>query len=80
MFRYLYTVQLALRPALEQLFERQHQSRPDVGEKTMETGLEELMLRDMASKCVLSAVQLNNFLSHQIQCQGFACWWYNISC
>ena len=79
-FRFLHTMQVTLRPALELLFEKQHQVRPSSGENSMEARLQELMLSDIASQCVLFAVQLNNFLSTQIQTQGFACWWYNISC
>ena len=78
--RFLHTIQLTLRPALELLFERQHVVRPNSGEKSMEARVQDLMLCDIASQSVLFAVQLNDFLSAQIQSQGFACWWYNISC
>ena len=78
--RFLHTIQLTLRPALELLFERQHVVRPNSGDISMEARLQELMLSDIASQCVLFAVQLNDFLSSQIQSQGFACWWYNTSC
>lgn len=62
------------------LFERQHVLRASSNETSIEAGLQELILSDMASNCIRFAVQLNNFLAAQIESQGFACWWYNISC
>lgn len=75
----MHTVQLILRPALELLFEKQQLAQSSNREPMLEARLQDLILNDVASQCVLSAVQFNDFLGAQIQSQSFVCWWYNIS-
>ncbi len=79
--RFLCVRQLILRPALELLFERQQNEKPTpITEPVAMAKLKDSMIFNIAAQCVLSAVDLVEFLASQIQTQTFVCWWYNIHC
>ena len=73
--------QLILRPALDLLFERQQNEKPVAILKPAVKGkLKDFTISNIAAQCVLSAIDLVEFLASQIQTQTFVCWWYNIHC
>ena len=71
----MHTTQLILRPSLEMFFEMQHKARKEAG-----SALDEAVLGQLAVHCVLSAIQLNSFVTNEIVHRRFPSWWYNIAC
>ncbi|KAJ9149934.1 hypothetical protein NKR23_g4087 [Pleurostoma richardsiae] len=77
--RFLHVRLLILRPALEMLFEKQRNNRISPRESSGEVRLEDLVLRNIAAQCVLSAQELIRFLDGEIRSQDCLAWWYNVS-
>ncbi|KAJ9632943.1 hypothetical protein H2204_007511 [Knufia peltigerae] len=76
--RFLCVRQLILRPALDLLFEKQQNEKSlVVTEHTVRGKLKDTILSNIAVQCILTAIELVEFLASRIQTQTFVCWWYN---
>lgn len=77
--RFLHVRMLILRPALDQLFERQQEAKAGTGGRQRESRLEDVVLCNVAMQCVQCAQDLVVFLDGEIRSQNFLAWWYNVS-
>ncbi|CAH0051365.1 unnamed protein product [Clonostachys solani] len=70
---------LILRPALDQLFEKQRRNQTEPG-KRRHRRLGDAILRDAAIQCVQCAQELAIFLDAQVRSKNLIAWWYNVTC
>jgi hypothetical protein len=71
---------LILRPALEMLFERDRYNQGSSKQGTVEAKLEDLVVSNIATQCVLCAQASVKLLSNEIHKQSLKAWWYNVNC